>query len=555
MLLGLRRSVLFFSLLALTTAACGQEGVPRPDPYPTSSASTSSSSGVGGAGGAGGMMSGTGGAGGGTSTGAGGGTSTGAGGGCTSGSAPPVIVSMGSQPGSLLLKGTVVTPDQVFAGEVLVVDENIACAAPSCAGAVGAMGATVVDTKGIIFPGLIDTHNHILYDIFDESDWAPTQSYTNHNQWPNDARYGAMVDCKQYINGEGSSPVDFGCELDKYGELKGLIAGTTSIVGAATPANRSCYGSLSRTIDQSSNGLGADAVQVATLFPNSTSANGVCTNFTSGKTHAYLIHIAEGVDQSALNEFTTLGTVTTPDGCLYDPKTAIVHGTALGDTELQLMAQSGMSLVWSPRSNVFLYGAGTDLSKTTDIPLALSKGINIALAPDWSLGGSQNLLDELRFADMLDNTMWGDVLSPKMLVEMVTTNAAKALGLSSVLGSIEVGKKADLMVVSGDAAAPYDALLAATPADVRLVLVGGTPLYGDAALKAIGPASPGCEDLDVCCQSKFVCVAAPGGTATNKLGQTYAEIVANLTTALTDYDALGLSQWSFSPLVPLVKCP
>ena len=74
------------------------------------------------------------------------------------------------------------------------------------------------------------------------------------------------------------------------------------------------------------------------------------------------------------------------------------------------MAARGMSLVWSPRSNVFLYGGGTDLTKTTNIPLALAKGINVALAPDWSIGGSQNLLDELRFADQVDDTVWGNVI-------------------------------------------------------------------------------------------------------------------------------------------------
>src|SRR5262249_9692386 len=161
------------------------------------------------------------------------------------------------------------------------------------------------------------------------------------------------------------------------------------------------------------------------------------------------------------SEFDDLGAVTTNDGCLYSPKTTIIHGAALGDPELSIMAQNGMSLVWSPRSNVFLYGAGTDLSRTANVPLALSKGINVALGPDWSIGGSQNLLDELRFAHQVDVANWGNSIPSKALVEMVTVNAAKALGLGSVLGSIEVGKKADLVVIQGDAAVPYDALLAA----------------------------------------------------------------------------------------------
>ena len=258
--------------------------------------------------------------------------------------------------------------------------------------------------------------------------------------------------------------MSLGCEMDKYGEIKGLIAGTTSIVGAANPADKGCYGSLARTIDQSPNGLPDDKVQVATLFPNATSADAVCKNFASGSTDAYVIHVGEGVD-----------------------------ATALGDAELTAMAASGTSLVWSPQSNVFLYGQGTDLTKTANVPLARSKGINVALAPDWSIGGSVNLLDELRFANKVDDGVWGNVLSSKDLVEMVTVNAAKALKLDGVIGSLAVGMRADIMVIGGDATAPYDALLASTPGDVRLVMVDGVALYGDVQLEPLGPSSPGCE--------------------------------------------------------------
>ncbi len=454
----------------------------------------------------------------------------------------------------VLLRGTVVGPAGPYAGEVLTEGDTILCAAASCASVPGASTAAVVDTQGIIFPGLIDAHNHILFDIFDESDWSPPKVYLNHDQWPNDARYGAMVDAKQYLNGEAGSPVGVGCEMLKYGELKGMIAGTTSIQGSANPANKACYASLVRTIDQTPNDLGFDRMQTATIFPSTTTADGVCENFDAGTTDTYVIHVGEGVDERSRAEFDNLGTVTTVDQCLYAPQTAIIHGTAFGAAELQTMADHGMSLVWSPRSNVFLYGGGTDMTKTTNIPAALARGINVALAPDWSIGGSQNLLDELRFADQVDAAAFGNILTPRMLMEMVTINAAHALGLESVLGSIEPGKKADLFVIPA-AADPYAALLAARPADVRLVMIGGRALYGDPAVQAIAPASPGCEALDVCGQAKFVCVAEDGGTATNKLGQTYAELTAQITGALVAYDALDLSAWDFAPIAPLTTCP
>jgi 5-methylthioadenosine/S-adenosylhomocysteine deaminase len=468
----------------------------------------------------------------------------------------PTIISTGTN--GLLLAGTIVTPDNVLDGEVLVLGDEIVCVAPSCRSNPAAAAATLLKTNGIIFPGLIDTHNHILFDIFDETDWAPTAAdkFEDHEDWTRNAKYSALVDTKQYLNGEGGSPVKLGCELLKYGELKGLISGTTSIVGGTT-TGQLCYGSLARTIDQSSNGLGSDRVQNATLFPSkAATADAVCKNLQSGgKTDAYLIHIGEGINDFAHKEFDKLQSISTTPGCLFNPKTSIVHGTALVEADFDRMQAIGMGLVWSPKSNVFLYGHDTDLSKTAKVPLALNRGITVALAPDWSIGGSQNLLDELRFADRVDNTQWSNVITPAMLAAMVTKNPAKLLGLGSKLGSIAAGYKADLSVIAGDASAPYEALLASTPKNVRLVMVGGKVLYGDAGLRTLGQMAEQCETLDICGVPKFVCVVAPGGTAANKLGQSYAQIRSTLETELGKYDNLNRSEWKFSPIAPLYRCP
>jgi 5-methylthioadenosine/S-adenosylhomocysteine deaminase len=341
--------------------------------------------------------------------------------------------------------------------------------------------------------------------------------------------------------------VDLGCEMDKYGELKALFAGTTSLTSYANPGNLKCYGSLTRTIDQTPNDLGADYIQTAILFPATSAADSVCENFADGKTHAYVIDIGEGTDASALNEFAKLGTITTTDGCLYAPQTAISHGTALGDVEFTFMAAHSMSLVWTPHSDVTLYG------QTTNVPLALAKGINVSLGTNWSVTGSHNLLDELRFADQVDNTSWGNVLSAYDLVQMATTQAAKTLHLDATLGSIDVGKKADLTVIGGTCSDPWSTLIRARPRDVRLVMVGGVPLYGDASMQAAAPSSPGCEAVDVCGVQKFACVAE--SASTDKLSQTLVDIVDNLTSGLSDYDAMHLTQWTFSPITPLVDCP
>jgi hypothetical protein len=211
------------------------------------------------------------------------------------------------------------------------------------------------------------------------------------------------------------------------------------------------------------------------------------------------------------------------------------------------MAQKGVKLTWSPASNVSLYNA------TADIPTALTAGVTVALAPDWSMGGSQNLLDEMRFADAWDNAHWSNRLSPQDLLTMTTANAAAALGLGDRLGKIAVGYYADLAVYAGDTSKPYDAVLAAAPKDVQLVMVGGGIVYGDVAFAAAAPTQPACEMLDVCGAQKFLCIAL--ASTSDKLNQTYADIKAVLEKGMTDADAQTTADgFTFAPLAPLVKC-
>jgi cytosine/adenosine deaminase-related metal-dependent hydrolase len=477
-------------------------------------------------------------------------------GGADAGPAPTIMLGAKDR---FLLIGTVVTPDVTIDGAVLIEQDKITCVdlVGVCAGMPNAPGATIIDTKGIIAPGLIDTHNHILFDIFNDDDWLPAQLYQDHNQWPNEPKYQAMLDVKQCLADDsqgkpawcaqtpyGTAAGSLRCEMDKWGELKGIVAGTTSIVGLPGISS-ACFGSLARSIDVSQNGLGQDKMQTSATFPPS-NPDGVCANFASGTTDAFLVHVGEGTDLKALNEWATLGSVSTTPGCLYAAQTTITHGVAFGANELRQMGTAGMRLTWSPHSNVSLYGA------TADVPLAIDSGVEVALAPDWSMGGSQNMLEELRFARDWDKGHFGATLTAKDLVRMATLTPAKVLAIPSLIGKLAPGMLADVAVFSGDRAAPYDAIVNATPTNVRLVMVGGVPLYGDAALVSAGPSAPGCETIDLCTTSKFVCVATT--STQSKLDQTLATIKGALETALQQADALTPDGYDFAPLAPLYDC-
>lgn len=481
--------------------------------------------------------------------------------------APPISVT-GDPKNGILLEGTVIGPDGPYEGQVLALpDGTIGCAEPgkACAADPRAAQAAYVDAQGIIAPGLIDTHNHILFDIFDDDDWLPQRPYANHNDWTKDSnepRYTVMVDVKQCLeNASQGKPTwcpsrfdktgHLKCEMEKWGEIKAILAGTTSVVGLAGTA-LPCFDSLARSIDTQFNGFGADKIQTAAITPSKSTADGVCKNYDTGKTDAYLIHVGEGLDEKARAEFDKLGTMTTTPECLYAPGTAVTHGTAFTAQEFATMKANDMKLTWSPASNIALYG------ETTNIPAALSAGLVVSLAPDWSMGGSQNMLDELSFAKNWSDAKWSGQLSAKDIVAMATTNAATVLALSDKIGTIRAGMQADLFVVEGGSAdrqAPYDAIVAATPKHVRLTMVAGKVLYGDADARALSLDPPSCEAFDACGRAKFLCVADPS-RPTNKLDQTYAQIHDALEAALQEIDTVRPAHigGNFSPLAPAVNC-
>ena len=459
------------------------------------------------------------------------------------------------------LQGMIVTPDVAFEGEVLVVGDAIACVSVACDLDPEAAGATVINTHGIIYPGFIDTHNHILFDVFNNDDWLPSKAYENHNQWPNEASYKLMKAASEHLI-SSSEGAGLKCEVQKYGEIKGLLGGSTSILGAPKGSPQKCYQSLARSIDGQFNDLpdmdappfpepeggctapaSADHIQTAVALPTASGVTSVLANFDTCKTWAYVAHVAEGVptNASAYNEWTKLVSLG-----LEKHQVTVVHGTALGLDEFNLMADAQMNLTWSPRSNIALY----DFSTQIDLALQTTDELNISLAPDWSMGGSSNLLDELNFAHAFDVANWGEVLSAKQLTRMVTINPAKALGLDHVLGSIEEGKLADLVVLSGDTTQPWEALIAARPSQVQMVMVNGVILLGAPALQSAS-ALPDCETVDICGNPRFICVAEP--TKGDQLDQTLEQITTSLNGALMTFDEANGS--SFHPVAPLVTCP
>lgn len=430
----------------------------------------------------------------------------------------------------LVLRGRVVTPAGVLArGEVFVTGATLTCVAADCSARAGYAGATVIETGGVIAPGMIDTHNHPQYDFLPP--WPPPRRFTRSDQWQGVPEYRAYTEVLRTNESRTHGGVSNTCAMVKWGEVRALIAGTTTIQGSP---NFTCVTrTLARNIESGNDFGGVDRHRPNTLgiaTVETDEAIRLRADMDSGRLTAYLLHLSEGIDEPARREFDQLVARS-----LLTPAMVIIHGTALGAPEFARMGAARAKLVWSPRSNIILYG------RTTNIPLALDAGITVALAPDWTPSGGPNLLSELRYGRYVSQEAMGGRLGARDLVEMVTSRAAAAVDRPQV-GSLVEGRYADVMVVPDRGCDAYDTLIDAPTADVRLVVLGGRPVYGDAALLGALPeaARARCEPLNVCGQAKTVCVAL--ATTTGGLGQTLADIEAQLRVFTTPY-----------PLVPL--CP
>jgi hypothetical protein len=190
---------------------------------------------------------------------------------------------------------------------------------------------------------------------------------------------------------------------------------------------------------------------------------------------------------------------------LIASNTSVIHGIGMRPVDIAVMGQAGAMLVWSPRSNIDLYGI------TADVTIYRNLGVPIALGTDWSASGSMNPLRELQCADSFNRDHLSEAFSDLELWSMATYWAALSQGAADQIGIIKEGHIADLAIFDGSVHADYRAILEAEPADVALVLRGGQPLHGDAALIEDLVGDTGCEALTMCGVEKRLCVELDTG--------------------------------------------
>jgi hypothetical protein len=247
--------------------------------------------------------------------------------------------------------------------------------------------------------------------------------------------------------------------------------------------------------------------------------------------------LSEGTDDAAHKHFEALQLPGTA-GWAITPALAGIHCVALKPPDFQVMAAHGASMVWSPFSNLLLYGA------TADVAAALAAGssqapFKIGLGSDWSPSGSKSLFGELKVARVYSQAN-GNPFTDEQLVRMATLTGAEILGWESQLGSLEVGKRADLVVVAGqDEGAAVAPLFAGDERTVQLVVINGTPRYGTPTLMAADGA--GVETLTVGGEPR-VLYLTQATEDPDVAALSFADAKAKLTDALANLKGIRLEQ-------------
>ena len=329
-------------------------------------------------------------------------------------------------------------------------------------------GAPVVDTKGTIYPGLIDLHNHFAYNI--RPLWPLPKRYDNRGQWGT-PRYSAEVS-KPVKAIAGSFKT--ARSLVRYVEAKAVIGGSTTGQGIKTQIRGGfkLYDGIMRNVEQSAD---PQLPEATTHVPDLKLRKGGDEQEYESfrKTLARQVcfyHLAEGIDAASRVHFEDLR-----KRDLITPNLVGVHALGLTGDDLKLLADKGAKVVWSPFSNQLLYGRTLDLKALADSKVAFSIGC------DWAPTGSKNLLQELKVARHAVEDQNADLTSED-LVRAVTATAASLMGWEQQLGRIADGALADLLVIGARDGDPWDRLVEATEADVDLVVVGGIPRYGSKTL-------------------------------------------------------------------------
>ena len=373
---------------------------------------------------------------------------------------------------SVLIKnGTLVTMDSannIVRGDLLVSDGRIADI-----GGLGQTADTVIDATGCaVIPGFVQTHIHLCQTIFrGAADDLALIDWLKQRVWPMEAAHSpasikasARLGIAELIKGGTTCALTMEtvnhtgevfkvveetgfratvgkCMMDKGDEVPSALQEQTgnsideSVAlleewhGKADGRIRYCFAprfAISCTRDL--------LERVAVLAR----ARGVMvhTHASENRTECELVQQESGLRNVAYLD--SLG--------LTGRHVALAHCVHLNSAEIEILRTSGTNVVHCPSSNLKL-GSGI-----APVAKLLEQGISVSLGADGAACNNRlDMFTEMRTAALLQKALHGpEVLPANRVLRMATADGARALGLDAEVGSLEVGKRADLSVVRLD---------------------------------------------------------------------------------------------------------
>ncbi|MCL6434476.1 MAG: amidohydrolase [Leptolyngbyaceae cyanobacterium HOT.MB2.61] len=317
-----------------------------------------------------------------------------------------------------------------------------------------------IDCQGrmAVIPGLIDVHSHssLLRGVTENLqllDWLPRYQLEHRALNEEDVYYAALLCYLEALKGGTTCVMDMYRFMHRCADAAGVLGMRVNLVPYAadmpgkdffeTPeTNRK----LIETHHLSQNGRVRVWVGLEHLFYCSKDAfatarayseeYGVRIHTHSSEQKEEVEAVVQHFGQRPIALFNELG--------ILGEKTAIAHCVWLNEDEIKLLADTGTSVAHCPTSNAKLAGG---IAPILEMKQA---GITIGLGTDGNISNNNlDMFEEMKFASLLQKVHRYDAaaLSAPETLRMATIEGAKLLGLDQEIGSIEAGKKADLLLV------------------------------------------------------------------------------------------------------------
>jgi len=390
--------------------------------------------------------------------------------------------------------------DTILEGNVLVEDDRIACV-----GLDQPEADRVIEGRGmLLIPGLVQTHVHLPQAILrGQADDLELLAWLKERIWPLEGAhdeetvyYSALLGLGELLMGGTTAIVDMetvyhtesAFEAIKESGIRAICGKAMMDEGADVPATlqESTEHSLNRSVDLLEKWHGHENGRISYAFTPRfvLSCSETLLREVALLSSKYKVHIHTHASENR-SEIELVEKITKMRNILYldhlglaSPQLILAHCIWVDEAELNVLQEKKVKVAHCPGSNVKL------ASGIAPIPLMLKRGIAVSIGSDGApCNNNLDLFQEMRLAALIQKPLHGPtVMTAREVFRMATLGGAAAMGLEKEIGSIEVGKKADLLLVALDglhanpvsSVDPYSLLVySLRSSDVQLTMVDG----------------------------------------------------------------------------------